>query len=221
MLGPAALSTLAGGGPDPADRARAAHTTALLLVEGARATADREVADRVLHLADEHGLELLADLWSDSPPDSLPGALWRLYALRSWVHADPAGAAHQFTEGRLRAPVLEVVAGVADPPGPDQVRDMLDAVLTGVSSGDLAVTLERAAAFARIVAVGRVEQAYEPVDVGSQTRTAGPARRSGEALRDEATEDAASRLTQSAGRLLRTAEQLEVAAQRWRSGQLT
>lgn len=221
MLGPAALSSLAGEGPDPAERARAAHTTAWLLVEGARATADREVVDRVLHLADEHGLELLADLWSDSPPESLPGALWRLYALRSWVHADPAGAAHQFTEGRLRTPVLEVVAGVADPPGPDQVRDMLDAVLTGVSSGDLAVTLERAAAFARIVAVGRVEQAFEPVDVASQTRTAGAARRSGSALSDEASEDAASRLTQSAGRLLRTAEQLEVAAQRWRSGQLT
>jgi hypothetical protein len=202
LLGPSALSSTPGG-TDPAERTRAAHTTAWVLVEGARSADDQRVADRVLHLADEHGLELLAELWSDSPADSLPGALWRLYALRSWVHADPAAASRQFAEGRRRAPVLEVLAGVADPPGPEQVRQMLDAVLTGVSQGDFAVTLERAAAFARIVAAGRAEMSAD---------MAGEAPPVTHAMDDE------HALVASAGRLLRTAEQLEAAARRWRAG---
>jgi hypothetical protein len=48
-----------------------------------------------------------------------------------------------------------VVAGVADPPGPDELRGMVDDVLRGITRGDFAITLFRAAAFARIVAAGR------------------------------------------------------------------
>ena len=199
LLGPAALGTVPGG-QDPAAREEAAHTTARLLVDGARSSQDAEIAARLVELAAEHGLELLADLWADSPAESLPGTLWRLYALQAWVRADPAAAAHQFTQGRRRTPVLEVVAGVADPPGPEQVRTLLDAVLLGLSSGDLATTLERAAAFARIVAVGRADIAADD-DAGHA-------------------EDRASQLTHSAARLVRTAEQLEASAVRWRAGAL-
>ena len=49
----------------------------------------------------------------------------------------------------------EVVAGVVDPPGPDEVRRLADLVLRGVVQGDFADTLYRAAAFARVVAAGR------------------------------------------------------------------
>ena len=199
FLVPAAMDSLQGGG-DPADREEAAQTTARLLVQGVRDSQDAAVLDRLVGLADEHGLELVAELWSDSPADSLPGALWRLYALRAWVHRDPAGAAAEFDEGRRRTPVLEVVAGVADPPGPDQVREMVDAVLTGLGRGDLGVTLERAAAFARICSVGRAHGAGPAgsVDGGSDTTA----------------------VTISAARLVRTAEQLETAAGRWRIGEL-
>lgn len=197
-LTPAALDSRQGD-DDPAERAEAAHTTARLLVQGVRDSGDEQVLQRLVGLADEHGLELVAELWSDSPADSLPGALWRLYALRAWVHRDPAGAAAEFDEGRARTPVLEVVAGVADPPGPDQVREMVDAVLLGLGRGDLAVTLERAAAFARIVAIGR-------------------ARSTGDDHVVSAEEDAA--VTASASRLLRTAEQLERSAARWRVDEL-
>jgi len=203
LLGPAALGTVPGG-QDPAEREQVAHTTARLLVDGARSAEDADIAERLVELAEEHGLELLADLWSDSPADSLPGALWRLYALQAWVRADPAAAARQFAEGRRRTPVLEVVAGVADPPGPEQVRDLLDTVLRGVSRGDLATTLERAAAFARVVAVGRA-------DLAADTEAAATGWPS---------DDQASTLTHSAGRLVRTAEQLEAAAGRWRDGAL-
>ena len=110
---------------------------------------------RVVHLAETEGLDTLADLWSGSPADSLAGCLWRLYLLRSWVYADPAAAAREFDAGRAHTPVNEVVAGVVDPPGPDEVRLLTDQVLQGVVQGDFADTLFRAAAFARVVAAGR------------------------------------------------------------------
>ena len=111
------------------------------------------------------------------------------------MHRDPTAASREFHDGRRSAPVHEVVAGVADPPGPQQVREMADAVLTGVYTGDFAVALERAAAFARVVAVGRAHLADHVVD-------------------DEPDP------TRSAARLVRTAEQLEAAARSWRDGHL-
>jgi hypothetical protein len=108
-----------------------------------------------VRLADTEGLDTLADLWSGSPADSLAGCLWRLYLLRSWVYADPVAAAREFDAGRRLTPVHEVVAGVVDPPGPDEVRQLADQVLRGVVHGDFADTLYRAAAFARVVAAGR------------------------------------------------------------------
>jgi hypothetical protein len=143
------------GDADPAVRSEAADRCATLLVRGAHDTADEEVVSRVVHLAETEGLDTLADLWSGSPADSLAGCLWRLYLLRSWVYADPAAAAREFDAGRRHTPVHEVVAGVVDPPGPDEVRQLVDKVLRGVVHGDLADTLYRAAAFARVVAAGR------------------------------------------------------------------
>ena len=140
---------------DPAARTEAADRAATLLVRGAHETEDEAVVARVVHLAETEGLETLADLWSGSPADSVAGCLWRLYLLRSWVYADPAGAAREFDAGRAHTPVQEVVAGVVDPPGPDEVRHLADLVLRGVVQGDFADTLYRAAAFARVVATGR------------------------------------------------------------------
>lgn len=143
------------GGPDPAQLREAGDLAATLLVRGAGNSEDSGLADRVVHLADSEGLETLAEVWSGAPADTLAGSLWRLYVLRSWVHASPGGVAREFEAGQRRAPVAAVVAGVADPPGPDELRTMVDEVLRGIAGGDFAVTLLRAAAFARIVAMGR------------------------------------------------------------------
>jgi hypothetical protein len=112
--------------------------------------------DRVVHLADSEGIETLAELWSGAAADSLAGALWRLYLLRSWVYADPRTAAAEFDRGRAHVPVAEVISGVVEPPGPDEVRALVDEVLSGVVVGEFADTLFRAAAFARVAAAGRV-----------------------------------------------------------------
>ncbi|PPK95405.1 hypothetical protein CLV92_106228 [Kineococcus xinjiangensis] len=211
LRGPDALAEMAGG-LDPAEREEAAHAVAAALVRGARSADDAEVTRRIVQLAEDEGLDLIASLWADAPPDSLPGALWRLYALRTWVRSDADAVARQFREGRKRAPVHEVVAGVAEPPGPAEVAALVDAVLTGVAGGDLAVTFERAAAFCRVVAVGRAHHADE---VGAGRRPHELDVRHGGSDAEDG-HDSATAMTRSAGRLLRTAEQLEAAAHRWR-----
>jgi hypothetical protein len=154
LPGDPALRTLVGG-HDPAERSEAADRCATLLVRGPRDEADAAVVERVVHLADEEGLDAIAELWSSSPADSLAGCLWRLYLLRSWVYTDPVAAAHEFDLGRRHLPVQEAVAGVPDPPDPAAVQRLADSVLRGVRVGDFADTLFRAAAFARVAAVGR------------------------------------------------------------------
>ncbi len=155
------------GGVDPARVREAADQAATLLVRGARAGDDPGVAERVVHLAEDEGLETIAEVWAGSPADTLAGCLWRLFLLRSWVYADPDGAARQFEAGRQGAQVARVVAGVADPPGPAEIKAMIDEVLRGVAGADFADVLFRAAAFARVVATGR---AHEPGIPGEDVR---------------------------------------------------
>ena len=143
------------GGADPSLVTEAAERAAVLLVRGARAEYDAALVERVVRLAEHEGLEALAELWAGSPSESLAGCLWRLYLLREWVHAQPQEAALQFDAGRRIAEVAEVVAGVADPPGPDQLREMVDAVLRGIAQSEFADVLLRAAAFARVITTGR------------------------------------------------------------------
>lgn len=144
-------------GADPAETTAAGHRIANLLVRGPRNDADQGLVDRVLHLADEEGLGVIADLWSHAAPDSVAGTLWRLYLLRTWVYDQPEQAAREYTAGKAFAPVREVLAGVVDPPGPEEVIALVDTVVRGIVGDDFDVTLDRAAAFAHIVGVGRAQ----------------------------------------------------------------
>jgi hypothetical protein len=198
LLGKAALDSL-GGGPDPAALAEAAHATASLLVESGRATEDDEARSRLVRLVDDVGLDTVAEMWASRPARSLPGALWRLYALREWVRTDALEASHDFAAGTARAPVHQVVAGSAEPPTPEALRVLLDQVLHGVFAGDLAVALERAGAFCRVVVAGRVQRA-DDVEAGNPV--------------------AAAALTRSSASLRDTADDLEAAAALWRTRDL-
>jgi len=198
LFGPAALASIRGGA-DPAELADAAHATAVALVTAGRRDDDPATTERLVRLIDDVGIDTVAALWADRPARSLPGALWRLYALREWVRMDPTGASVDFRAGQHLAEVSRVVSGAAEPPTPEALRDLLDEILSGIFRGDLAVALERAGAFARVVAAGRVTRANE---------TAEP---------DHA---AAHELTKRSASLQRTAEDLEGAAALWRTADL-
>jgi len=189
------------GGMDPALRSQVAHTTAAAIVHGGRSSGgtDPTLVGRLVHLVETEGLDVVAALWADSPATTLPGTLWRLYVLREWVRRDPRTLADRYRLGLDAAPVQHVVVGVVSPPGPEEVRDVVDAVLSGVYTGDLAVALERGAAFCRVLATGAAFDADHL---------------------DLADGDAAGRLTRGASSLVRTAEELEHAAALWRGDHL-
>lgn len=187
------------GDVDPALRAEVAHMTADVIVRQGRASEDPEVVDRLVRLVEAEGLDTVAALWSDSPATTLPGALWRLYMLREWVCRDPRTVAERYRSGVVRAEVHDAVAGVASHPGPTDVARVVDAVLSGVYTADLAVALERAAAFCRVLATGAALDADDVEDSDG---------------------DLAVHITRGASGLVRTAEELEGAAALWRVDRL-
>ncbi|GAB3542923.1 hypothetical protein GCM10027403_36360 [Arthrobacter tecti] len=187
------------GGADPSRVSEAAHLSAHALVHHGREADDPEITERLVKLADQQGLEAVAELWAESPARSLPGALWRLYALRAATQQNPERIAAYFKAGKEVAQVSKVIAGVAEPPGADEVQSMADTILSGAFEGEFDVALERFAAFCRVVALG-------------QTNHADDAEPSNGAH--------ASKLTRSSHQLVKTAEDLEHAAASWRRGEL-
>lgn len=187
------------GGADPSRVSEAAHLAAHALVHHGRGTDDPEVTERLVKLADQQGLEAIAELWAESPARSLPGALWRLYALRAATQQNPERIAAYFKAGKEVAQVSKVVAGVAEPPGAEEVREMADTILSGAFDGEFDVALERFAAFCRVVALGQTNHA-DAADVANGAH--------------------ASKLTRSSHQLVKTAEDLEHAAASWRRGEL-
>ncbi|HNV41618.1 MAG TPA: hypothetical protein PLO87_12965 [Ornithinibacter sp.] len=193
------MESVGGTLPGPAEVTEIAHQSAAILVGAGRATHDPEVTGRLVTLVDDLGLSTVADLWSGRPARSLPGTLWRLYALREWVQRSPEQASREYTAGIRFTDVAHAVAGIAEPPRPEELQRVADQILTGVFEGDLAVALERASAFCSVVAAGRAELAHD---------------------RDHVDPDGASDLTRTALAMLTTGEDLRACARLWRAGDL-
>lgn len=198
-FGPADLEAHGGTLPGPAETTEVAHQTAAILVGAGRAAHDPDVTSRLVGLVDDLGLTTIADLWSARPARSLPGALWRLYALREWVRRNPEEASREYAAGIRFTDVAHAVAGIAEPPRPEELQRVADQILAGVFDGDLAVALERASAFCAVIAAGRAELAHDS---------------------DGLDPDAASGLTHSGAALLATGEDLRACANLWRSRDL-
>lgn len=155
LFGGREFEAFPGASVDPALSRRIAHDTARGLVARVRDSDDPEVLDRVVHFTDEHGLDAVAELWAMSGPHTLPGALWRIYLLRTMIRQDPDGVALLFQRGTETLVTIDpVIAGAPSPAGPDEVLELSDRILRGVFDGDLAHALERASAFCRVEASG-------------------------------------------------------------------
>ena len=111
----------------------------------------------------------------------------------------PEQASREYAAGIRFTDVAHAVAGIAEPPRPEEMQRVTDQILTGVFDGDLAVALERAAAFCAVVAAGRAELAHD---------------------RDESDPGGASDLTRTALAMLTTGEDLRACARLWRAGEL-
>lgn len=187
------------GGADPARVSEAAHLSAHALVQAGKLNEDPAVRERLVRLAEDEGLEVIAELWSKAPARSLPGALWRLYAIRAATVNNPEVMASFFAAGSRQAQVERLVAGAAEPPGAEELCAMTSSILTGAFDGEFDVALERTAAYCRVIALGQAEQA----DAAELSHP-----------------DRATLMTSRAHALLKTAEDLEAAAASWRRGEL-
>jgi hypothetical protein len=175
----------------------AAATAALVVAAGRGELAEPgDHTDRLVNLAEVVGIDVLAALWRESDPVSLPGALWVLYVMREWCRTRSEDVTRLWRAGEPYAPVDTVVAGVSDYGDPDALRRLADAVLAGAYDGDFGVALERAAAFFRVIAAGRRQSITAPV--------------SGAGVDD----------LELAERNERTAKDLASAARLWRAGSL-
>ena len=188
------------GGEDPAVLSRIAHESAQALLSRVRTERDPEILERLLSYVQTHGIDAIAELWSGSLPDSLPGALWRIYLLHAIIRKDPDGVSGLYRLGveQLRG-IEEAVAGAAAPTGPDEIVQLADRILRGVFEGDFAIALERAAAFSRIAAAGAAHLA-DQADVRSPEES--------------------KEFTTTALRFSQYSEHLVAAARRWRVGGL-
>lgn len=191
------------GAEDPAHLSRVAHDTAAALLSRVRSDPDPAVVARLVSYTDEHGIDAIAELWSQASAKSLPGALWRVYLLRTLIRQDPLGISLAFQRGtEVSHTIDQVVAGAPVPAGPAEVRELADQILRGLFGGDFAVALERAAAFARVVAAGFASLA-DDADAS-----------------DAAHPDRSGQLTQRALRLTQLADEFASCARLWRRDSL-
>lgn len=198
---PELLDATTAAGPDPIEVAEAAHRTAAVIVDRARASEDPALTARLVGLVREVGLATVAEMWADRPARSLPGALWRLYLLHEWVERQPVEVGRAFMAGSGRAEVYRVITGVAEPPRPEDLQELTGEILTGVFDGDLGTALDRAAAFCHVTATGLAEGRAEGSEHPEETE------------RDSAD-------LRRAARLQTTAVDLQACARLWRHGDL-
>lgn len=146
------------GAPDPAEYNAIAHQTAWAFVDGGREDPDSperaELLDNLIRLGEEGDIEMIADMWAKAGPLTLPGALWRMYAIREWVRRDVDSVTDAYKRGLTSSDVAEAVAGLADMPAPDNVARSVDLILKGMFDGDLDVAFDRASALLVILAAG-------------------------------------------------------------------
>jgi hypothetical protein len=188
------------GGEDPAQISRVAHETANALLSRVRENPDTEVIERLVAYTDENGIDAIAELWSRASPHSLPGALWRIYLLRTLTRQDAEQSSFLYQRGtEVVSNIDAVVAGAPSPTGPAEITALADEILRGLFQGDFAVALERAAAFCRLTSLGATSLA-DDVEVPSPER--------------------ATTLTTKALRLSHMAAELASCARLWRAGSL-
>lgn len=198
------------GGADPAQINEMSHASAAALLDRVHHTQDAELVERVLTLVDREGVDVIAELWSKSEPDSLPGILWRLYVLRTWMRKNRESIARLWRVGEPVATTASAIAGVDQAPTEDDIAHIADSILAGAFTGDFAIALERAAAFTDVVALGlRIE---------ARTMTSRLEARNSEAVQAESSDAAKKRARTKAARLMHTAGNLFVTAKDFRHG---
>lgn len=206
------------GGADPSVVSEMSHASAAALLDRVHHSADPQVVERVLTLVDREGVDMIAELWSRSEPDSLPGIMWRLYTLRSWMRRDRDLISRLWRLGEPVATAASAIAGVDQAPTEADITHTADSILAGAFTGDFAVALERASAFVDVVAQGLRVEAHmvrqAEAKAGSETATAA------DLAEAHVMRSRSAKLMHTAGNLIATSKDFRHGAQLWRRGKL-
>lgn len=218
------------GGADPAEITEMCHASAAALLDRVHHTQDAELVERVLTLVDREGVDVIAELWSHADPDSLPGILWRLYLLRTWMRKNRESIARLWRVGEPVATTASAIAGVDQAPTEDDIARTADSILAGAFTGDFAVALERAAAFTDVVALGLRIEARKLASLGGSSEAgssdvsdgsaASAAAGSHPSAVEKRARAKAAKLMHTAGNLFATAKDFRHGANLWRRGRL-
>lgn len=154
-----ALVAQLSGGADPQQISELSHATAASLLDRVHHTQDPEVVQRVLTLVEHEGVELVAELWSDADAQSLPGILWRLYMLRTWMRRNGNAISRIWRVAEMPPTSASAIVGVDQAPNADDIERTADSILSGAFTGDFAVALERAGTFCNVIAAGLANEA--------------------------------------------------------------
>lgn len=136
------------GEVDTAATSELAHLTAHAVVplNSLQVGLDPQAANRIQGIIDAEGVDSIAEIWANSPEDSLPGILWRGYLLREWIRRFGADV-------ELRFVAAQKIAERDEPEKlnqvstPAQIRASWDEVLRGNFAGDFLAVLRESARF--------------------------------------------------------------------------
>lgn len=188
------------GGMDPEEINEMSHASAQAMLDRVHHTQDPQIVERVLTLVDREGVDIIAELWSRSEPDSLPGILWRLYLLRTWMRKNQRSLASLYRIAEPEDTAASAIAGVDTPPTAEDIVHTADSILSGAFTGDFAVALERASAFIDVIARGLAIRAKMLTRQARKVEAAETARREAH-MRDLQHEVEAAEAAQAAQRV--------------------
>lgn len=235
QLDPALMDHMSGG-LDPQQLSDMSHATAASLLDRVHHTADPEVVRRTLNLVETEGVDLVAELWSHSDSDTLPGVLWRLYMLRTWMQRNRDALSRIWRVGEPAAGPASVVAGIDEAPTADDIADTADSILSGAFTGDFAMALDRAGVFCDVIARGLTTMSEAAPanathgdgdaapsgtsDTANSTAAHGSDTGATTGVKAHAHANAKSDMQSTAASLHHTAQDFHVAATLWREGRL-
>ncbi len=141
-----------------------AHDTAALLIRG-RGQSQSEKLDRVKTFVDVEGIDILAELWAEAAPISLPRALFRLFQVREQINKHPEEVGRLINRGIETLHTIDpYVVGAQVPVTAETVRTLIDQILAGSFEDDVAQALERTASLSKLVSAGLLDWAENAED---------------------------------------------------------
>lgn len=110
-----------------------------------------DAIDNLMEILQQGDIEVVAEIWADSPADSIPGLMWRLYLVYQWYLRDSLMVEWRYQEGLK---LLKEAVRNSLSPSMKPLIERMSTLWRGSDCDFLATTLEQTAAALKIMAAG-------------------------------------------------------------------